>query len=125
MADRTERVRLLGIDAPESVSPVVPRQCFGAEASAALGALLPVGSMVRISRDIESRDRYGRLLLYLHRSDDGLFVNRWLVEAGLADAVFYEPNTTHRAELEQARSIARQSGAGLWGACDGPDQPLD
>ena len=64
-----ERVRLLGVDAPESVHPSVPVQCFGPEASEALGGLLPAGTAVRLERDVESRDRYDRLLLYLYRAD--------------------------------------------------------
>jgi micrococcal nuclease len=120
-----ERVRLLGIDAPESVHPSVPVQCFGPEASAALVELLPPGSTVRIERDTEPRDRYGRLLLYLFRAEDDLPVNRWLVANGLADTAFYEPNTSRALELTRARADARSRGAGLWSACDGPDQPLD
>ena len=120
-----ERVRLIGIDAPESVSPKVPEQCFGAEASKALAGLLPAGTTVRIERDVEARDRYHRLLLYLYRPDDELFVNQWLVEAGFADAVAYEPNTSLQDRFEAARRQAEVSGIGLWGQCDGPDQPLD
>ena len=122
--DRVERVRLIGVDAPESVSPSVPEQCFGHEASTALRQLLPVGSEVTMTRDLEARDRYDRLLLYLHRTDDGLFVNRWLIESGLADAVSYEPNTSYRLDFEAARNDARTDAVGLWGRCDGPDQPL-
>jgi len=121
----TERARLLGIDAPESVSPKVPEQCFGAEASQALHDLLPPGSGVRIERDAESRDRYGRLLLYLYRADDGLFVNQWMLESGLADAMAFEPNTTFAVPFEAARRVAEAAGTGLWGRCDGPDQPLE
>ncbi|MEM9612458.1 MAG: thermonuclease family protein [Actinomycetota bacterium] len=119
------RVRLLGVDAPESVHPTAPVQCFGPEASARLTALLPPGTEVALTRDVESHDHYDRVLAYVHRADDGLFVNRWLLDQGLADAAFYEPNTTHRAELEAAAHTARRHGHGLWGVCDGPDQPLD
>ncbi len=122
---RRERVRLLGVDAPESVHPSVPVQCFGPEASAELARLLPTGSRVRVERDLEARDRYDRLLLYLFRADDGLFVNRWLLDRGLADTSFYEPNTSRAPELRRARSGARAEAVGLWGHCDGPDQPLD
>lgn len=125
IAGRRERVRLLGIDAPESVHPTVPVQCFGPEASDELARLLPVGSTVRLERDVEPRDRYDRLLLYLYRPGDDLFVNRWLLANGLADTSFYDPNTTRSAELTRARGLARSGGVGLWGACDGPDQPLD
>jgi micrococcal nuclease len=121
---RSERARLIGIDAPESVSPNVPDQCYGAEASQALHDLLPPGSTVRIERDAEARDRYGRLLLYLYRSDDGLFVNQWMVTSGLADAMAIEPNTAFAVPFEAARREAEQAGTGLWGHCDGPDQPI-
>ena len=120
-----ERVRLLGIDAPESVHPSVPVQCFGAEAAAGLAGLLPSGSEVRVERDIEARDRYDRLLLYLYRAEDQVFVNRWLVANGLADTSFYAPNTSRASELTRARAVARANTIGLWGHCDGPDQPLD
>ncbi len=123
--DRRERVRLLGVDAPESVHPSVPVQCFGAEASTGLAGLLAAGAEVRVERDVEARDRYDRLLLYLYRVEDGLFVNRWLVANGLADTAFYEPNTTRSTELTRARATARAESTGLWGHCDGPDQPLE
>ncbi|MGI9597294.1 MAG: thermonuclease family protein, partial [Acidimicrobiales bacterium] len=125
IAGRPERVRLLGIDAPESVHPTVPIQCYGPEASAQLAAGLPPGSIVRIERDDDARDRYGRLLLYVYRTADGLFVNEWLVRNGLADTSFYEPNTTMAAPLNAARSRARAERVGLWGNCDGPDQPAE
>ncbi len=121
---KAERVRLLGIDAPESVHPTVPVQCFGPEASAELKALLPAGTEVRVERDVESRDRYERLLLYVYRADDGLFVNQWLVSTGLADVVVYEPNSALAGALSTAKRAARSRPVGLWQHCDGPDQPL-
>ncbi len=119
------RIRLLGVDAPESVNPSTPIQCFGPESSAELRALLPPGTEVALTRDVESHDHYDRVLAYVHRIDDGLFVNRWLLDRGLADVAIYEPNVTLRAELEAAAYAARQRGEGLWTSCDGPDQPLD
>ena len=123
-----ERVRLIGVDTPESVSRDTPVQCYGAEASDALMGLLPVNSVVRIERDAEVRDRFGRLLLYLSRSDptttDGeLFVNEWLLTNGFADTLFFEPNTAYRSRFTRLRNSARDAGVGLWGTCEGPDQP--
>lgn len=124
MAGRRHRVRLLGVDSPESVHPELPEQCYGKEATDALNRLLPPGTDIMIERDVELHDHYQRLLLYVYRRSDGLFVNRWLVEQGLAEAVFYAPNTHFRPEIQQARQRARTSGRGLWGRCEGPDQPL-
>ncbi len=120
-----ERVRLIGVDAPESVSRDTPVQCFGQEAATALKGLLPVDSVVRIERDRESRDRFGRLLLYLYRAQDDLFVNEWLVINGYADTLFFEPNTGYRSSFTEHRNAARSAPLGLWAECEGPDQPLE
>lgn len=124
LGNQPERVRLIGIDTPETVSRSTPVQCFGSEASAALLGLLPPGTQVRIARDEEARDRYGRLLLYVYRVSDDLFVNEWLVAEGFADAVSYPPNDTFAKSFASLRDQAQHDRRGLWGACDGPDQPL-
>lgn len=112
-----ERVRLLGIDTPETVHPTKPVECFGPEASARLKQLAPVGAELRIERDVELRDRYGRLLAYLW-APDGTFVNESLVADGFARTLPIEPNRAHRDTLASAESAARRTGAGLWSACD-------
>lgn len=117
LAGAPERVRLLGIDTPETVKPGHPVDCFGPEASARTKALLPAGTAVVLQRDAEPRDRYGRLLVYLWRRADGLFVNASLVADGFADTLSIEPNTAHRAELAGDRAAARAAARGLWGAC--------
>ncbi len=120
-----ETARLLGIDTPESVHPTLPEQCFGAEATAELRRLLPPGTEVAVFRDTDGRDHYGRLLLHLRRTDDGLPVNLHLVENGFAAAAFYEPNHHDRSRFLDAERTAKAGGLGLWAVCDGPDQPLD
>lgn len=124
VAGRDERIRLLGIDTPESVAQDRPVQCFGKEASLALAGLAPEGTQLRLVLDAEARDRFGRLLAYAYRVDDDLFLNRWLVTEGFANAVVYEPNTAFATEFAAAEAEARAAGRGLWGVCDGPDQPL-
>ncbi len=121
----SERVRLIGIDTPESVSSTTPDQCFGAEATEALRGLLPIDTVVDIERDLEARDRYGRLLLYVSRSADQLFVNEWMVEQGFANAITYEPNDQLATVFTRAEADARANDRGLWAHCDGPDQPLE
>lgn len=124
-AGQRETVRLLGIDTPETVDPNRPEQCFGKEASTHLSQVLPPGTAIRLERDLEARDHYGRLLGYIYRRDDDLFVNVDLVTRGLADISLYEPNTTYRREFENAVTTARTQARGLWGACGGPDVALD
>lgn len=124
-SDAVERIRLIGIDAPESVSRRDPVQCFGPEASQAMKDLLPPGTPVIVERDAELRDRYGRLLAYVHRRDDDLFINRWMLQEGLADTMFFAPNTTFETDFTSVRNNARSAPVGLWASCDGPDQPLE
>lgn len=116
-----ERVRLIGVDTPESVAPHRPVECWGHEASSQLADLVPADTMVRLVRDVEPRDAYDRLLAYVYRAGDDLFVNRALVDAGAAEAMPYPPNTTHRSEFAAAERAARTARSGLWGACGGPD----
>lgn len=112
-----ESVRFLGIDTPEIAHPGEPEECFGPEAAARTEALLPPGTPVRLERDLEARDRFDRLLAYVHRADDGLFVNEILVHEGFADTLSIEPNTAHESSLAAARVRARTAGRGLWGRC--------
>ncbi|HEU0172079.1 MAG TPA: thermonuclease family protein [Acidimicrobiales bacterium] len=119
-----ESVRLIGIDTPESVARDRPDECFGAEAAQRLAELLPPGTVVRLTRDVEPRDVYDRLLAYVQREPDGLFVNAAQVGDGYAVAKDYPPNTTYRADLERAERAARAAGRGLWPACGGADAPL-
>ncbi len=114
--DSTEHIRLLGVDTPETTRPGQPVECYGPEASATLKGLLPAGTTIRIERDEELRDHFGRALLYVWRAD-GTFVNRELLARGVADLLVIEPNHAHTTELTAARNEARRSGIGLWGAC--------
>jgi len=112
---RNETVRLLGIDTPETVHPDKPVECFGPEASARTKELLPRGTTVRIERDIEARDHFGRLLLYVFIDDH--MINEMLLNEGLARPLSIEPNTTHAAKFERAADEARTANAGLWATC--------
>jgi len=114
---RRERVRLLGIDTPESVKRDTPVECYAKESAARLRALLPARTPVRLVGDVEQRDRYGRLLAYVYRQPDGLFVNLDLVRGGYAQLLTYRPNVAHADELRQAAGDARRTGRGLWGFC--------
>src|SRR4051794_7990152 len=78
---RDETVRYIGVDTPESVKPGTPVQCFAKRASA-FNDRLVAGERVRLVRDAEERDRYGRLLAYVYRARDRLFVNAALVRGG-------------------------------------------
>jgi len=121
---RDEHVRLIGIDTPETVAPTRPVMCFGPEASAELHRLLPDGTPIRLVRDIEARDAYGRLLAYVYRATDGTFVNQALARSGFADVLAIAPNTAHGEELRAAVIDAKTARRGLWGACRSFGQPV-
>ena len=113
----TERVRLIGVNTPETKHPTKPIECFGPEASAYLTQLLPKGTTVRIERDVEARDRYGRMLLYLYLGSNDLFINLDLVARGYGTPMSIEPNTFHRNDFVRAAAQAEAANVGLWKAC--------
>lgn len=119
-----EKVRLIGIDTPETHGPGGLRECFGSEATRRTQALLPAGTAVRLVRDVEPRDRYGRLLAYVYRSADELFVNLTLAAEGYAATLTYPPNVAHAKEFDAATRTARSDDRGLWQRCGGPDKAL-
>jgi micrococcal nuclease len=120
LAAGDESIRLIGVDTPEEVKPDTPVECFAREAAARTAALLPVGTVVRLERDKEARDRYGRLLAYVTRMTDGLSVEADLLRGGYATTLAISPNTTHAGDYEALVNAARTAGIGLWGACGGP-----
>src|SRR5438034_1570900 len=111
---RTERVRYIGIDTPESVKPDTPVQCFAKKASHFNDSLVS-GRDVTLKTDAEERDRYGRLLAYVYA--DGRFVNRELVARGYARTLTIPPNVAHEDEFARLARRAREAGLGLWRAC--------
>jgi micrococcal nuclease len=114
---RTEDIRLIGIDTPETVDPRRPVGCFGPEASNYAKHLLS-GRQVLLRYDRELHDRYGRFLAYVWLPGrSGMFVNARLVELGYARAFPFPPNTAHEALFAALERQAAIAGRGLWGAC--------
>lgn len=111
------RVRLIGVDTPETKDPRRPVGCFGREASRFTASLLPRGTPVRLVGDVEQRDRYDRTLAYVYRLPDGLFVNAELLRRGYAEVLTIAPNVAHAAEFTTLAGSARSSGTGMWQAC--------
>ncbi|MGB3737107.1 MAG: thermonuclease family protein [Ilumatobacter sp.] len=114
---REERIRLIGIDTPETKKPNSPIECFGPEATAFTESLLPVGTPIRIERDTVNRDDFGRLLGYVYRAEDGVFVNYETIRQGFATPLSIEPNTTYIDLFVDAARSAESDDVGLWSAC--------
>ena len=114
-----ERIRLIGIDTPETKKPDTPVQCFGPQASDFTKHLLPAGTALHLERDVEARDKYGRLLAYVYLAGDGLFVNLHIVRQGYARLLTFPPNVAHVDEFVAAARAAERDDIGLWAGCSG------
>jgi micrococcal nuclease len=111
-----EKVRYIGVDTPETKDPRRPVQCYGQRA-ADFNAQLVDGERVRLVRDVRARDRYGRLLAYVYRVRDELFVNAELARLGYAQPLSIAPDVRYADRFAQLARAARRAGRGLWSAC--------
>lgn len=109
---RREKVRLIGVNTPETVDPRRAVQAYGKEASAFTRNVLG-GRTVHVERDVEQRDRYDRLLAYLY-TEDGTFFNALLVRAGFAQAYTVSPNVKYAGQFRELMRKARAENRGLW-----------
>ena len=107
------KVRLIGVDAPESRNAFNKKKGFyGEEAKAYLASLLQGKSVLLVS-DVDSLDRYGRTLSYVYL-EDGTFVNADLVKHGFAMVMTIPPNVAQAEQLAKYQIEARDQGRGLW-----------
>lgn len=108
------RVRLLGVDTPETVKPDHPEERFGEEATEFTRRFVAEGAgTVRLRFDRERVDRYGRFLAYVWVGDRML--NEELVRAGLATAqTRYRYSATMKTRFRRAEDEAKAAGRGIW-----------
>lgn len=119
-----EKVRLLGIDAPEVAHGRDPGQEPWGSRAAAFTRKLCLNQTVRIETDVQPRDRYRRLLGYVYV--DKTFVNLELVKAGHAMLLTYPPNVRHVDSFVAAQREAQAAGRGIWNINDRlPQTPRD
>ena len=107
-----EKVRLIGVDTPETVHPRKPVQYFGREASAYTKRGVD-GVEVRLTYGQERRDRYDRLLAYVWRASDGFFLNAEIVGQGYGYAYTKYP-FEYMEEFRSLERAAREEKRGLW-----------
>ena len=107
-----ERVRYIGVDTPELHHPRKPVEWYAREA-AEFNRRLVDGKRVRLELDVQKRDRYQRLLAYVHL-EDGTFVNAELLRQGYAQLLTIPPNVKHVDLFVQMQKEAREAGRGLW-----------
>jgi endonuclease YncB( thermonuclease family) len=109
---RRERIRVIGVDTPESVDPNRPDEPYGEEASKFAKHYLD-GETVRLAGDAEPRDRYGRMLAYVWLRD-GTFWNALLAAEGYAQQLTIPPNVTYAPLFRRLVAEARRNDRGLW-----------
>lgn len=117
--NREERIRMIGVDAPESVSlNEEENTVWGQAASEYTKSVLEPGTNIWLTFDIEERDQYGRMLAYIWLDSDTENLNhlfqKQLMEEGYALAIRYEPNTKYAAELYAAMEGTISARKGLW-----------
>lgn len=116
-----ERVRLIGVDTPESVKPGSPVECFGREASDFLKKELSSQKYLYLEFDEEAgrRDRNGRILAHLFNTQ-AQNINHKIIEQGYGYEYTYRGQKyLHKQEYKEAQKEADKNKRGLWadGAC--------
>lgn len=110
--NKTETIRLVGIDTPEAIS--AEPQCYAAEASAAVNAMLE-GKQVRMENDDKQgdHDKYGRLLRFVFL-EDGTHINEKIVKDGLGFEKLYASPHKYYDQFVNAQNDAKNAKRGLW-----------
>lgn len=108
----TEKVRLIGVDTPESVHPDKTKNTeFGKVASNFTKERLE-GKDVELEFDVQERDQYGRLLAYVWLG--GTMFNKTLLEEGYAQVATFPPNVKYVDEFVVIQRKAMEGKKGLW-----------
>ena len=108
-----DRVRLIGVDTPETKKPGCAPQPYGHEASAFTQSRIGT-RQVRLEFDVEKTDSDGRLLAYAY-APDGTMLNETLLREGYAQVATFPPNVRYVERFLAAQEEARSEGRGLWG----------
>ena len=125
--DKTiEKVRLIGIDTPESRKneraqlqaersnrDIKTIMEFGKRAKDTLKGLLPKGTELRVEYDVQKRDKYGRLLAYVYRTDN-VMINEEMILRGYAQLLTIPPNVRYVERFKRALAKSKKETRGLW-----------
>jgi len=106
-----EKVRLIGVDTPETKHPQKPVEYFGKEAYLFTKQMVD-GKEARLEFDRRKRDKYGRLLAYVYLLD-GTFLNAEIIKQGYGKA-YTRFRFKYMEEFRRYEREARESRRGLW-----------
>jgi micrococcal nuclease len=108
------KVRLIGVDTPESVHPDTDKNTEYGEIASAFTKELLDGKNVFLEYDIDATDKYGRTLAYVYLEETKIMVNRLLLQNGHALIMTIQPNSKYADEFFELQKQARKVGIGLW-----------
>lgn len=107
-----EKVRLIGVDTPESVHPDASRNVEEGKLTSEYTKEYLEGKEVALEFDVQERDKYGRLLAYAWI--DGEMYNKHLLNIGYAQVATYPPNVKYVDDFTALQKTARENKVGLW-----------
>ncbi|TCV12586.1 micrococcal nuclease [Sphingobacterium alimentarium] len=112
--DQRVKVRLIGIDAPETKNVFRKKKHpYGAESKRYVDSILTENPYVKLDFDVDSLDQYGRTLAYVYLNN-GIFLNEHLVRTGNASIMTVSPNIKYEDLFYKAQIYARQKSLGIW-----------
>lgn len=114
--DGDEKVRLIGVDTPETKNPRKPVQYFGRQAYEFTKRLVE-GLKVRLDYDLDKKDKYGRTLAYVYL-EDGTFLNAEIIKQGYGFA-YRHFLFKYYDDFKEYEREAREEGIGLWADVEG------
>jgi micrococcal nuclease len=106
-----EKVRLIGVDTPETKHPQKPEEYYCKEATAFTERMVN-GKVVKLKHDVQQRDKYGRLLAYVYLMD-GTFLNAEIIKQGYGH-VYTKAPFKYLGQFRQYEQEAREAKRGLW-----------
>ena len=109
---KKEKVRMIGIDTPESVHPDETRNNENGKIASEYTKKLLTDKEVTLELDVQERDKYGRILAYVYLN--GKMINKKLLEDGYAQVATFPPNVKYVKEFTKIQEKAKEAEKGLW-----------
>ncbi len=115
-----KKIRIIGLNTPETKDPRKPVECFGQEPSLRISQIIGSnGLILEYDPTQDQIDRYGRHLMHVYLSD-GTNVAYTMINEGYAYEYTYRIPYIWQSQYKQAQDNARSMGRGLWapGVCN-------
>jgi len=107
------KIRLIGIDAPESVHYDEDENTPEGELSSDFAKSLLENNRVWLEYDIEQYDQYGRTLAYVYTAEHGM-INDYILQNGYAETVVFPPNIKYVEQFAKSEQLAQDNYLGIW-----------